>query len=87
MLFAFGMVFEMPVIITFLARMGIVSIDFLKNNRKYAILIIFIVAAILTPPDVITQIMMAIPMMLLYEISILGAKIFGKKETEERIEN
>ena len=69
--------------ITFLARLGVVSVDFLKKNRKYAILIFFVGAAILTPPDVVTQIMMALPLMLLYEISIIGARIFGKKKAEE----
>jgi sec-independent protein translocase protein TatC len=83
MLLAFGMVFELPLIITFFARMGIVSVDFLKKKRKYAILIIFTVSAILTPPDVATQIMMAVPLMVLYEVSIVGAKIFGKKKASE----
>jgi sec-independent protein translocase protein TatC len=70
-------------VITFLARLGVVSVDFLKKNRKYAILIFFVGAAILTPPDVVTQVMMALPLMLLYEISIIGARIFGKKKMEE----
>lgn len=83
MLLAFGAVFELPLILTFSARLGIVSADFLKKNRKYAILLIFIAAAILTPPDVISQIMMAIPLMILYEVSIVGAKIFGKKKEEQ----
>jgi len=87
MLLAFGCIFELPMIITFLARLGIVSVDFLKANRKYAILIFFIVAAILTPtPDVISQILMAVPLMALYEISILGARLFGKKSVENRME-
>ena len=79
LLLAFGIVFELPLVITFLAKLGIVSVDFLKKNRKYAILIFFVGSAMLTPPDVITQIMMAMPLMLLYEISIVGAKLFGKK--------
>ncbi len=83
LLLAFGLVFELPLIITFLARLGIVSVSFLKKNRKYALLLFFAGAAILTPPDVVTQIMMALPLMLLYEISIIGAKIFGKKKSEE----
>ncbi len=82
MLLAFGVVFELPLVITFMARMGLVSVDFLKKNRKYALLIFFVAAAILTPPDVVTQIMMAGPLMLLYEISIIGARIFGKKKPE-----
>jgi sec-independent protein translocase protein TatC len=83
LLLAFGLVFELPLIITFLARLGMVSVSFLKKNRKYALLLFFAGAAILTPPDVVTQIMMALPLMLLYEISIIGAKIFGKKKSEE----
>ena len=80
LLLAFGVVFELPLIITFLAKLGIVSVSFLKKNRKYAVLLFFVGAAILTPPDVVTQIMMALPLMVLYEISIIGAKIFGKKK-------
>lgn len=79
LLLAFGIVFELPLVITFLAKLGIVSVEFLRKYRKYAILIFFVGAAMLTPPDVVTQIMMALPLMLLYEISILGARIFGKK--------
>jgi sec-independent protein translocase protein TatC len=80
LLLAFGLVFELPLVITFLARLGLVSVAFLKKNRKYAILLFFVGAAILTPPDVVTQIMMALPLMLLYEISIFGARIFGKQK-------
>jgi sec-independent protein translocase protein TatC len=83
LLLAFGVVFELPLIITFLAKLGMVSVSFLKKNRKYALLLFFIGAAILTPPDVVTQIMMALPLILLYEISIIGARIFGKKNLEE----
>ena len=82
LLLAFGLVFELPLVITFLAKLGIVSVEFLKKNRKYALLLFFAGAAILTPPDVITQVMMALPLMVLYEISIIGARIFGKKKTE-----
>lgn len=82
LLLAFGLVFELPLILTFLARLGIVSVDFLKKNRKYALLLFFAGAAMLTPPDVVTQIMMAVPLMGLYEISIIGARIFGKKSRD-----
>ncbi|MEA1966786.1 MAG: twin-arginine translocase subunit TatC, partial [Thermodesulfobacteriota bacterium] len=82
MLLAFGMVFELPLVITFMAKMGIVSVAFLKKNRKYAVLVFFAGSALITPPDVITQTMMAIPLMLLYEISIIGARCFAKKEDE-----
>ncbi|PIE61066.1 MAG: twin-arginine translocase subunit TatC [Desulfobacterales bacterium] len=79
MLLAFGFVFELPLVLTFMARMGLVTTDFLKKNRKYALLLFFVGAALITPPDVITQIMMALPLMVLYEISIIGAVLFGKK--------
>jgi len=80
LLLAFGLVFELPLVITFLAKLGIVGVPFLKKNRKYALLLFFVGAAILTPPDVVTQVMMALPLMVLYEISIIGARIFGRKE-------
>ncbi|MGD9082554.1 MAG: twin-arginine translocase subunit TatC [Desulfobacterales bacterium] len=83
LLLAFGLVFELPLIITFLARLGVVSVSFLKKNRKYALLLFFVGAAMLTPPDVVTQVMMALPLILLYEVSIVGARIFGKKNFEE----
>jgi sec-independent protein translocase protein TatC len=76
---AFGSIFELPIFILFLSKLGIVTPEMLKKNRRYAIVIIFIVAAILTPPDAISQCMMAIPLLLLYEISIYVAKYFGKK--------
>jgi sec-independent protein translocase protein TatC len=80
LLLAFGVVFELPLVITFLARLGVVTVDFLKKYRKYAILLFFCCAAILTPPDVVTQVMMALPLILLYEVSILGARIFGREK-------
>lgn len=79
LLFAFGLVFEMPLVILFLARLGLVTAKGLRRVRKYAILSIFIVAAILTPPDAFTQTLMAGPMILLYEIGIIVAAIFGKE--------
>ncbi|MBU2489232.1 MAG: twin-arginine translocase subunit TatC [Proteobacteria bacterium] len=86
LLLGFGIVFQLPLFITAFARFGLVSVDFLKKQRKYAILLFFIAAAILTPPDVITQILMAIPLMALYELSIVGARIFGKKPPQEEPE-
>ncbi len=86
MLLAFGFVFELPLVLTFMARMGLVNVAFLKKNRKYALLLFFVGAALITPPDVVTQIMMALPLMFLYEISIIGAKVFGKKAAEEEDE-
>jgi sec-independent protein translocase protein TatC len=80
LLFAFGVVFELPVIIFFLSKMGIVTPQFLKQKRKYAILLAFVLAAILTPPDVITQCMMAGPLIVLYEIGILVSRVAQKKK-------
>ncbi|MDA8137071.1 MAG: twin-arginine translocase subunit TatC [Desulfobacteraceae bacterium] len=89
LLLAFGLIFELPLVLTFLTRLGIVSVDTLKRFRKYAILLSFVVAAILTPPDVMTQIMMAIPLVILYEVSIVGARLFGRKPegAEDRSED
>ncbi len=77
---AFGVVFELPLAITLASRMGIVTPQFLAKQRKYAILINFILAAILTPtPDVFNQCLMAVPMCLLYELGILAARVFGRR--------
>lgn len=82
LLLAFGVVFEMPLFIIILTKLGVVNVSQLKTYRKYAIILFFTFGAILTPPDVVTQIMMAGPLMLLYELSIIAAKIFSKKDEE-----
>ncbi|MFO7717035.1 MAG: twin-arginine translocase subunit TatC [Thermodesulfobacteriota bacterium] len=79
LLIAFGVVFELPLVIFFLARLGLVSAAGLRQKRKYALLIAFIVSALLTPPDLVTQTFMAGPLALLYELSIWVAVVFGKK--------
>jgi len=81
LLLGFGIIFELPVVAFFLSRMGILTADLMRRQRKYAILLIFIVAAILTPPDVITQLMMAGPLLVLYELSVIIVKVTGKKKT------
>jgi sec-independent protein translocase protein TatC len=78
MFIAFGASFEVPVVVVVLARMGLVSIDKLKAFRSYFIVLAFIIAAVLTPPDVVSQLALAIPMVLLYEVGIWAAKIFIK---------
>jgi sec-independent protein translocase protein TatC len=78
-LLAFGLVFEFPVVLVLLAKIGVVDAKMLARQRKYAILLIFIFAAVMTPPDIISQVLMAIPLIGLYELSILLSKIFGKK--------
>ena len=80
LLFAFGLVFELPVVAFFLGKLGIVTPELMRTKRKYAILLTFAMGAILTPPDVVTQCMMAGPLIVLYEISILVVRMAGKKK-------
>ena len=79
LIFAFGISFQLPVILSLLARVGFIDSEYLKKRRKYVVVIIFAVAAILTPPDPVTQIGLAIPLLLLYELSIMSVKIIEKK--------
>ena len=78
MFIAFGLAFEVPIVVIVLARMGLVTIDKLKAFRSYFIVLAFIIAAIVTPPDVVSQLALAIPMVILYEIGIWAAQIFLK---------
>lgn len=81
LLLAFGAIFEMPILMVFLAKVGVIDTAFLNRHRKYAILVNFIIAAILTPtPDVVNQLMMAIPLVVLYEVSVVCVWLFGKKK-------
>lgn len=81
---AFGAVFELPIIIIFLTRMGIVTTKTLAKNRKYAVLVAFIIAAMLTPtPDIFNQTLMAVPIIILYEIGILVSRIFVRGKTAD----
>jgi sec-independent protein translocase protein TatC len=86
LIFAFGISFELPVLMTLLARVGIVNSEGLKKKRRYAIVAAFAVAAILTPPDPLSQISLAIPIILLYEISIISARIIEKKREQQNAE-
>ncbi len=79
LIFAFGLAFQLPVLLSLLAKVGFITSEYLKTRRKYVIIIIFIVAAILTPPDPISQIGLAIPLMILYEISIFLVKMIETK--------
>ena len=87
LIFAFGLSFQLPVILSLLARIGLIDSKFLKERRKYVVVIIFAVAAILTPPDPITQFGLGIPLLLLYELSILSVNMIearnSKREREE----
>jgi sec-independent protein translocase protein TatC len=79
-LLACGLVFELPIIMYFLTKIGLVTPTFLKKYRKHALVVVLILAAVITPPDVISQIIVAIPILLLYEVSILISKIVVKRQ-------
>lgn len=83
LLIGFGISFELPVITFFLAKIGLVNDKMLKDFFRYAVVLIFIVAALLTPPDVISQLLMAAPLLLLYGVSIYIAKVFNPAPKEE----
>tara|TARA_Y100000816_G_scaffold238188_1_gene184297 strand:+ start:454 stop:1221 length:768 start_codon:yes stop_codon:yes gene_type:complete len=82
LIFAFGLSFQLPIVLSLLARIGLIDSKFLKERRKYVVVIIFAAAALLTPPDPITQIGLAIPLLILYELSILSVKIIESKIKE-----
>ncbi len=82
-IFAFGLAFQLPVVLSLMARVGIVTHESLKKFRKYAIVIAFLAAAFLTPPDPFSQISLALPIIILYEISIYIAKLIQKKKDDE----
>lgn len=81
---ACGLIFELPIIIYFLSKLGLVDPPFLKKNRKYAIVLILILSAVITPPDVASQIIVAIPVLILYEVSIFISKIVVKREKKKK---
>jgi sec-independent protein translocase protein TatC len=83
MFLAFGLAFEVPIVVIVLAMMGIVSIEKLKDFRGYFIVLAFVIAAIVTPPDLVSQLALAIPMCILYEIGIFAARFFVKKQNPE----
>lgn len=83
LIFAFGLSFQLPVLLTLMGRVGLVSSDFLKHNRRYAIVFAFVVAAVLTPPDVLSQFALAIPLIGLYEASIWSVWLIEKKRAED----
>ena len=87
LLIGFGIAFELPVITFFLAKIGLVNDQMLKDFFRYAVVLIFIVAAVLTPPDVISQALMAAPLLILYGVSIYIAKVFNPAQKEEEEED
>jgi sec-independent protein translocase protein TatC len=83
LIFAFGLAFQLPVLLTLLAKVGIVSSAGLVRSRRYAIVAVFVFAAVVTPPDVISQVGLALPMLALYELSIFSARIIEKKRAKQ----
>jgi sec-independent protein translocase protein TatC len=84
LIISFGLVFQLPVVTTLMARVGLLSSQALREKRKWAIVIAFIVAAVLTPPDPLSQIGLALPTVLLYEVSIWSARMVERKQEEDR---
>lgn len=84
---ASGLIFELPIVMYFLTKMGLVTPEFLIRTRKYALVIVLIISAVITPPDVVSQIIVSIPILILYEVSIVISKIVIRKQRKKELKN
>jgi len=84
LLLVFGIVFQLPLVVIFLYSIGIVDIESLRSFRGYLVVSSFILAAVITPPDIFTQVVLALPLIILYELSLLAIKIFSRKKNEKK---
>ncbi|MDA9351624.1 twin-arginine translocase subunit TatC, partial [Flavobacteriaceae bacterium] len=78
-----GLIFELPILMYFLTKIGLVTPMFLKNNRKFAIVIVLILSAVITPPDIASQVIVTIPILILYEVSIFISKVVYNRQQKE----
>ena len=84
---ASGLIFELPIVMYFLTKMGLITPDFLKQYRKHALVIVLILSAVITPPDIVSQVIVAIPILILYEVSIFISKVVLKNELKKELKN
>jgi sec-independent protein translocase protein TatC len=87
LIFAFGITFQLPVVLTLLGQIGLIDAAFLKRQRRYAVVLVFVVAAVLTPPDIFSMMALAVPGLLLYELSIFSVRYMEQKRARDRAEH